>query len=504
MSAAKPTRSRVIQILVAAAVLLIAVPAVIMFDVPARLGLVNSPTGPSQPAADDEPDDGQDAHRGHNHGGSAVDAIELSQQARENLKLRVQRVSLGSFTEYIEVPGVVASWPGRTHIVVTSPLTGVINAINVSRGELIKSGTPLFSLRLTHQDLVKSQEQFLTQLGQLDVEEREIERLTSIAGSGVIAGKTLIARQYERDKLLASVRAARQTMLLHGLNQQQVDAIERTRELVREITVYAPQLHEDDSLHHDALPERMPFDSTTRPPSTQAGAASLTSLVHPTTEHQAHIDTDLLVTVLDVSRGQSVLAGEHLAQLSDYSQLLIEGHAFQRDGAVLRDAAKSQSSLQAVLDAAGDEPEIIKDLNIVYIGHEIGRQSRTLPFYVELDNQIERSESRDGQRYVSWRYKPGQRLTLRLPVRILEDVIVVPKEAVGEEGLEQYVFVDRGDHLDRVPVRLAARGPINVAIAHDGQLHRGQRIAINAAHQLLMALRNQSGGAVDAHAGHVH
>ena len=81
---------------------------------------------------------------------------------------------------------------------------------------------------------------------------------------------------------------------------------------------------------------------------------------------------------------------------------------------------------------------------------------------------------------------------------------MVPKEAVGEEGLEQYVFVDRGDHLDRVPVRLAARGPINVAIAHDGQLHRGQRIAINAAHQLLMALRNQSGGAVDAHAGHVH
>ena len=165
MSAAKPTRSRLIPMLVAAAVLLIAVPVAMMFDVPARLGLVNSPTGPSQPAADDEPDDGRDAHSGHNHGGSTVDAIELSQQARENLKLRVQRVSLGSFTEYVEVPGVVASWPGRTHIVVTSPLTGVINAINISRGELIKSGTPLFSLRLTHQDLVKSQEQFLTQLG---------------------------------------------------------------------------------------------------------------------------------------------------------------------------------------------------------------------------------------------------------------------------------------------------------------------------------------------------
>ena len=66
--------------------------------------------------------------------------------------------AVGVYTKYVEVPGVIASWPGRTHIAVTSPLTGVLNAIYVSRGELVESNKPLFSLRLTHQDLVKTQE----------------------------------------------------------------------------------------------------------------------------------------------------------------------------------------------------------------------------------------------------------------------------------------------------------------------------------------------------------
>ena len=208
--------------------------------------------------------------------------------------------------------------------------------------------------------------------------------------------------------------------------------------------------------------------------------------------------------MLDVNRGQSVLAGESLAKLSDYSNLLIEGQAFQRDAAALRQAAQSQLSLQAVLDTTSDSPEIIDGLKVVHIGNEIGRQSRALPFYVQLANEIERSEVRDGRQYVSWRYKPGQRLQLRLPVKTHENVIVVPSEAVGEEGLEQYVFVDRGDHLDRIPVRIVARGPLQVAIANDGQLSARHRIAINSAHRLLMALRNQSGGGIDPHAGHSH
>ncbi len=194
------------------------------------------------------------AHQDHDHlGHSEANSVELSQQARTNIKLRTQPVSVAAYTQYIEVPGVITNWPGRTHVAVNSPLTGVLQSILVSRGELVTSGTPLFMLRLTHQDLVDTQEMFLRKLGELDVEQREIDRLSSLVNSGAIAGKTLLTRKYERDKLLAGVRVARQSMLLHGLSEEQIARIERTRELIREVTVCAPTLHKDRSLHHDSL-----------------------------------------------------------------------------------------------------------------------------------------------------------------------------------------------------------------------------------------------------------
>ena len=72
----------------------------------------------------------------------------------------------------------------------------------------------MFTLRLTHQDLVETQEQFLASLGELDVEKREVTRLTTLSDTGAVAGKTLLAREYERDKLMANLGAAKQSMLL--------------------------------------------------------------------------------------------------------------------------------------------------------------------------------------------------------------------------------------------------------------------------------------------------
>lgn len=466
-------------------------------DLPTQWGLVA--TGPVSESAPDEDDHEGHDHSGHDHADhDETESIELSSQARANLGLRTQSIQPGIYTQYIEVPGVVTSWPGQTHVSITSPLTGVINAINVSRGELIGSGTPLFALRLTHQDLVNSQEAFLTQLGQLDVEEKEIQRLASITSSGAIARKTVIQREYERDRLMAGIRAARQAMLLHGLSEDEIMSIERTRELIREVTVYAPLVHEDRSLHHDALGHT----SSKMANAPVARVAALQPLVLP--ELDTHVDIQFLVTQLDTRRGESVSAGQQLAQLSDYSRLLIEGHAYQRDSDTLRDAANLKAPVQAVLTKSNGQTEVIDHLNVVYIGNEIGRDSRSLPFYVGLENKVEHSEQRGDKTYVSWQYKPGQRLTVRVPVSRIEDAIVVPKDAVAEEGPERYVFVENGDHFDRVPVEVMARDSVSVAIRNDGQVWPGQSIAVSGAHQLQMAMKNQSGGAIDPHAGHNH
>ncbi|MCO8121644.1 efflux RND transporter periplasmic adaptor subunit [Stieleria sp. TO1_6] len=465
-------------------------------ELPQRLGIVASADTDSQTAPDDAGE--TDPHAGHDHSGhDSGQSIELSPQARANMRLQTQTVSAGVYTRYVEVPGVVTPWPGKTHIAITSPLTGVINAINISRGEMIRSGTQLFALRLTHQDLVNTQETFLSELGRLDVEKREIERLTMVSNTGAIAGNKRLEREYERDKLLAGIRAARQSMLLHGLTEDQINKIEQTRTLIREVIVTAPLVHADNSLHHESLGAAN--DRMAEVPHIQFAA-----MQPPVVQDHTHIDAEFLVTELDVRRGQSVAAGQQIAQLSDYSQLLIEGHAFQRDSDLLRSAAETKAELQAVIEHSNNRIETISGLRVIYIGNEIGRDSRSLPFYVGLDNEPERSEQRGGKQYVSWRYKPGQRLTVRLPIAQIDNAIVVPKNAVAEEGPERYLFVENGDHFDRVPVQVLARDSVNVAIKNDGQVWPGQTIAVTGAHQLQMALKNKSGGAIDPHAGHNH
>ena len=511
-----------------------------MTDLPARLGMQSDPVAETEHghphvgtdhAGHDHDEHGDHDHRhhgndhderhdhddGHNHGhgghdhphddhggsarghGSNVLSLDLSDRARANLGLKTEPLEVGAYTRYIEVPGVVTEWPGRTHVAVTSPLTGVLHSILVSRGELVKSGAPLFTLRLTHQDLVNTQELFLAKLGELDVEEREIERLGSITSSGAVAGKMLITRKYERDKLMAGVRAARQAMLLHGLTEAQINEIERSRVLIREVTVYAPTIEEDGSLHHDSL----------------GGAASrmaesigdrFASMVQPPTqgEPHRHVEMEFLVTQLQARLGQSINAGDELAQLSDFRQLLIEGQAFQRDAKVLRQAADTGADLQAVLDLSGEQTDLVDGLKVAYIGTEINRESRALPFYVGLANQIERVVDNGDQRFVSWQYKPGQRVTLRVPVSRIENAMVVPKNAVAEEGLERYLFVDHGERFVRVPVTVLARDSVHAAIENNGQIQSGEAIVIRGAHQLQMELRNRAGGAIDPHAGHNH
>ena len=404
---------------------------------------------------------------------------------------------MSRYTKYLEIPATIADWPGRTHLAITAPLTGVVNAIHVSRGELIHSGQKLLTLRLTHQDLVKTQEEFLKSLGQVDVEQREIARLETIARSGAVAGKTLIQREYERDKLLASIKAARQSMLLHGLSEPQINEIEKSRELIREVTVYVPVLHADRSLHHDSIHSQH-SDSVPLPPT------QLAIFAQPTSDGHEHIESEFLVTQLAVSLGESVVAGEHLGRMSDYSNLLIEGHAFQSDAETLRCAADSKLPLQAILESTGTQPIVVEGLEIAYIGNEIDRDSRSMPFYVPLKNEIERSEKRGDKQYVSWRYKPGQRLQLRIPSGGFDNALVFPKDAVAEEGPERYVFIENGDHFERKSVHVLARDSIAVAIANDGSVMPGQVVAVRGAHQMQMAIKNQSGGAIDPHAGHNH
>ncbi|MEZ6075347.1 MAG: efflux RND transporter periplasmic adaptor subunit [Pirellulaceae bacterium] len=211
-----------------------------------------------------------------------------------------------------------------------------------------------------------------------------------------------------------------------------------------------------------------------------------------------------MIDQLQVHKGQAVVAGEMLCSLSDYSQLFIEGKAFEQDMSAVAHAVEQGWTVEAVFpDARGKV--IVDGLKLAFVGNAIDPTSRTLSLFVELPNEILRDEvNDDSQRFITWKYRLGQRLELRVPVERWESQIVLPVDAVVKEGAEWFVFQQNGKHFDRVPVHVRYRDQTSVVIANDGSIFPGDAIARRSAHQMQMAIKNQSGGAVDPHAGHNH
>ncbi|MEI7781508.1 MAG: secretion protein HlyD, partial [Planctomycetota bacterium] len=168
-------------------------------------------------------------------------------------------------------------------------------------------------------------------------------------------------------------------------------------------------------------------------------------------------------------------------------------------------AARGAGAVVAIAEADATGEPRTEGLRIVSVANRLDPESRTLHFSVLLANTLVRDATADGgRRFVEWRYKPGQRMQLHIPVEEWPERIVLPVEAVAQEGLENYVFLVNGDHFDRQAVHVEHRDPQVVVVANDGAVFPGDRIALSAAQQLQMALKNKAGGGVDPHAGHNH
>ncbi len=466
---------------------------------PATANWVNQTIATSRSGGEVEgrADEEDDPHAGHDHSSHAghdeATSLELSQQALRNVGLtsdQIRPIKLESFRKSITVPAVVVERPGRTRVQVATPMTGVITHVHAVQGEAVEPGTLLFKIRLTHEDLVQAQTEFVKTLGELDVEEREVKRLTGITNTGAVAGKILLERQYAKDKLTALLRAQREALRLHGLSDQQVDRIAKERRLLRELQILAPSIddHGDDELKLSRLPIRR---------------VSLNRNANDGLEAEQSHTGPLIMQELDVHKGQSVMAGETLCILADYDELFIEGQAFEQDISQLRKASQEGWTVEALFDESGGA-RIVEGLKIAYLANKVDTSSRTLHFYVRLLNEVTKDQRADGNRFVEWKYLPGQRLELRVPVDKWPQQIVLPVDAVAREGAEYFVFQQNGDHFDRVPVHAKYRDQYSVVIENDGSLFPGDVVAMRGAHQLQMALKNKSGGGVDPHAGHNH
>lgn len=419
---------------------------------------------------------GHAAHEGHDHAGhDEASAIELSAQARKSIGLKTGKIALTTFVRTIPIPGIVVERRGQTKTRVVAPLTGIVTKVYVIEGEAVEPGRPLFDLRLTHEDLVQAQVEFLRILEDADVVEREIARLRPLAEKGAVPQKSLLDRQYEIQKLVASMRAQRESLLLHGLTSGQVDEIRDLRKLRSNMTVYVPDPTVEEAQSKDSA-------------SGSKGDAS----------------RSFVVEQMQVETGRLVSAGDWMLSLADYSELYIEGNAFEQDGQLVADALRERWKITAIVENHTPAGTPVPNLEILYLSDQVDALTRALHFYLRLPNEKTRDDLADGRRFVNWRFKPGQRTQLRVPVEHWPDRIVLPAEAVIQDGAESFVFQENGDHFDRRPVHVEYRDLYSAVIAQDGSLFPGDVVALSGAAQLQIAIKNKSGGAVDPHAGHNH
>lgn len=433
-------------------------------------------TQKQEPASEAEQDHGDD--RGPAHG--SQDRLKLSPQAQATLNLNVGAVELQSYWQSLQVPGHVVERPGRSDQGVVTVFPGVVTEVDAVPGEVVRPGQKLFTIRVISDHLQTSQRELYQIHQEMEINREEKARLQKLAGA--IPEIKLLDLDYAYRRLKAKEESYRFELTARGLSQKQIEGITEG-EFITEITVHAPQTSAMEN-------ERLVEEKTVALGPT------------PRKENEPLFD----VEELKVHRGDQVEAGASLCILSEHEVLYLEGRVFKNEIPLVQQAM--QRGWPVEMRTVQEEKLVwssLPSLKILFVGNGVDPDSQTVPVYVPVENQY-RQRSDYGKQFRLWRFRPAQRVFLRIPVEEHKNVIVLPKEAVVREGAEHYVFQQNGDAYDRKEVEVLYQDRSNVIIANDGVLIPGvSYVAHNGAAQLQRALAIQSSsGKVDPHAGHVH
>jgi hypothetical protein len=194
-----------------------------------------------------------------------------------------------------------------------------------------------------------------------------------------------------------------------------------------------------------------------------------------------------------------------MCHLALHSMLYIEGQAFEKEVELIAAAGRNDWPIVATFEV-GEQDRLTRDnLQILYMDNVVESSSRTFHFYLPIINEVAHDSTQpDGRLYRSWRFKPGQKVRLRIPVQKWESQIVLPAEAVVRSGPEAFLFQQNGRLFVRRPVHIRYSDTDTVVIANDGSVFPGEVVAINNAYQLNLALKKASGEGDQGDHGHSH
>ena len=209
------------------------------------------------------------------------------------------------------------------------------------------------------------------------------------------------------------------------------------------------------------------------------------------------------VQELKVELGHQVQSGQVMCLLSNHENLLVEGRAFRDETALLERSVREKWPVSIDFqERTTDWGELNQEFRIRHLANMIDPATRTFAFQVPLTNQS-RVVMDEGRSQTLWRFRPGQRVRIDVRIERLDNVFVVPAEAVAQDGAEAYIFSQNVNTFERLPVRVVARDRRLAVLANDGSIVPGTFVAQGAAALLnRLAKAGTSGGAPKGY--HIH
>lgn len=396
--------------------------------------------------------------------------VKLSVQAQQNLGLDVDTPTPQEFWRTLAIPGLVIDRPGESDRAVASRVSGIVAEIKAKPGDGVKPGEALFTVQLVSEVLQATQVDLAKATTELKFATVKRDRSAELVQKGIGTRDVLIEDENQVKRFAAQVQVFRRQLAVFGLNAEQIATVE-SGGVVTEMVIAAP------SGAKDALYE---------------------------------------VQELKIALGDSVQAGQTLAYLSNHRTLYVEGRTFQSEADALALAALKQTPIR--VEFPDEKPGAWGTqgpLKIHHIANVVDPGTRTLPFYLSLDNES-RSQPRENASGFLWRYRPGQRVLIRLPLEKLvtfakdgrKEILpfVFPAGAVVREGAEAFVFVQSGDVFVRKPVRVLHEDSQSVVVANDGSVTDVEYVVRNRAATLNRALKAAAaeGGGHDHGHDHSH
>ncbi|HQR44256.1 MAG TPA: hypothetical protein PLX97_16285, partial [Gemmatales bacterium] len=343
------------------------------------------------------------------------------------------------------IPGMIVDLPGQSDRGVVAPVMGVVQKIHSLPGEVVKPGQSLFTLRLVSETLHHTQSELFKTQQNLKLAQAQMDRYKQ-AGNAIPEVRLIDINQ-QIARLDVSAIVLRQELLTRGFSTEQINAVAEGK-FVQDMEVVVPPFH---------------LSRAIKMPATKDGHTE---------------DLHYEVQELKAELGQQVQAGQMLCTLANHHFLVIEGRAFRDETPFLERAVRENWPVEVDFQEpiGADWPTSQQSFYIQHLASTIDPMNRTFAFRMPLANES-RSVVNGTIKQTLWRFRPGQKLRLHVPIEKLENVWVVPREAMVREGIESFVFTQNVNTFIRKPVKLLFLDRQQAILAVDGTIAPGVFIA---------------------------